>query len=66
MNGTRLWMLGAVVAALVAVFALLNTTPWASKAEVAAVRADLQGQLNRIEQDVREIRSYLMPDRRPR
>lgn len=51
---------GAAVAALLIVFALINGMPWASKESVADLRAEMRQRLERIESDVRDIRSHLL------
>jgi len=60
LNGNATATLGAVVVALLTLFAFLNGNPFALKSEVAAFKTDLQTQLGEIRQDVREIRKFLI------
>ena len=59
MNGRRSAVLGAVVLALVTIFALMAGVPWDRKGSAAEVKADILRELDDIKRDVREIRDAI-------
>ena len=48
-------LIGAIILALATLFGFLGAVPWATKAEVAAMKVDMQRELSEIKSDVREI-----------
>ena len=58
-NGLRPAFLGAVLLAILTLFAFLNGVPWERRGAVAEVKADLQRELADIRTDLREIRDTL-------
>lgn len=56
LNGTGKAAIGALIAALLTIFALISGNPFALKSEVAAMKADLQRELTDMRADLREIR----------
>lgn len=80
-NGNRtVYLIGAVVVGLSALFTLLNGIPWPSRSELEAMRRHTEAQMSAIHEqhdtlmarlddlrnDVREIRAVLLPARRMR
>ena len=63
-NGLRPAFLGAVLLALVTIFALFSGVPWDRKGAAAEVKADLLSQIADLRTDIREIRDTLREWRR--
>lgn len=63
-NGRRLAVLGAVLLALLSIFALFNGIPFDRRGAAAEVKADILRELVEIKADIREIRDTLREQRR--
>lgn len=60
MNGKLTAAIGGLVLAAAALFGFLNGVPWPAKSEVESIKTAI----GEIQKDVREIRVFLLGDRR--